>query len=46
MRSAISSPEAPGDVAVEHGDVVGVDAQSFQSGVAVASDVGSDRLEA
>jgi hypothetical protein len=36
----------PGNVAVEHGDVVGVDAQQLQSGVAVAGDVGGDRLQA
>ena len=36
----------PGDVAVEDGDVVGVDAQQLQSGVAVAGDVGGDRLQA
>src|SRR5690606_35744941 len=34
-----------GDVAVEHRDVVRVDAQEFQRGVAVARDVGGDRLE-
>ena len=36
----------PGNVAVEDGDVVGVDAQQFQRGVAVASDVGRDRCQA
>ena len=36
----------PGDVAVEDGDVVGVGAQQLQSGVAVAGDVGRDRLQA
>ena len=36
----------PGDVAVEDGDVVGVDAQQLQSGVAVARDVGRDRFQA
>ena len=36
----------PGDVAVEDGDVVGVDAQQLQSGVAVTGDVGRDRLQA
>jgi hypothetical protein len=35
-----------GDVAVEDGDVVGVDAQQFQSGVSVAGDVCRDRLQA
>ena len=35
----------PGDVAVEDGDVVGVDAQQLQSGVAVTGDVGRDRLQ-
>ena len=35
-----------GDVAVEDGDVVGVDAQQLQSGVAVAGDVGRDRFQA
>ena len=46
MRSAISSPGGPGDVAVEDGDVVGVDAQQLQSGVAVTGDVGGDRFQA
>ena len=36
----------PGDVAVEDGDVVGVDAQQLQRRVAVAGDVGGDRLQA
>ena len=36
----------PGDVAVEDGDVVGVDAQQLQSGVAVTGDVGRDRFQA
>ena len=36
----------PGDVAVEDGDVVGVDAQQLQGGVAVAGDVGGDRFQA
>ena len=36
----------PGDVAVEDGDVVGVDAQQSQSGVAVTCDVCCDRLQA
>ena len=36
----------PGDVAVEDGDVVGVDAQQLQRGVAVAGDVGGDRFQA
>ena len=35
-----------GDVAVEDGDVVGVDAQQLQRGVAVTGDVGGDRLQA
>ena len=35
-----------GDVAIEDGDVVGVDAQQFQRGAAVSGDVGRDRLEA
>ena len=35
-----------GDVAVEDGDVVGVDAQQLPSSVAVAGDVGRDRFEA
>jgi hypothetical protein len=34
-----------GDVAVEDGDVVGVDAQQFQSGVAVTGDVCRDRVQ-
>ena len=46
MRLAISSPVGPGDVAVEDGDVVGVDAQQLQSGVAVTCDVGRDRFQA
>ena len=35
-----------GDVAVEDGDVVGVDAQQLQSGVTVTGDVGRDRFQA
>ena len=35
-----------GDVTVEDGDVVGVDAQQPQRGVAVARDVGRDRFQA
>ena len=35
-----------GNVSVEDGDVVGVDAQQFQSGIAVTRDVCRDRLEA
>ena len=35
-----------GNVAVEDGDVVGVDAQQLQRGVAVTGDVGRDRFEA
>ncbi len=35
-----------GDVAVKHGDVIGVDAKQLQRGVAVGSDVGGDRLQA
>jgi hypothetical protein len=35
-----------GDVAVEHRDVVGVHAQQLQRAVAVAGDVGRDRLQA
>src|SRR5213078_848369 len=35
-----------GDVAVEDGDVVGVDAQQLQRGVAVTGDVGRDRFQA
>ena len=46
MRSAISSPVGPGDVPVEDGDVVGVDAQQLQSGVAVTCDVRRDRFQA
>jgi hypothetical protein len=34
-----------GDVAVEDGDVVGVAGQQLQGGVAVAGDVGGDRLQ-
>jgi hypothetical protein len=44
MRSAILSSEGARDVAVEDGDVVGVDAQQLQSGVTVTVDVGGDRL--
>ncbi len=36
----------PGDVAVEDGDVIGVDAQQFQGGVAVTRDVGGDGVQA
>jgi hypothetical protein len=36
----------PGDVAVEDGEVVGVDAQQLQRGVAVTCDVGRDRFQA
>ena len=36
----------PGDVSVEDGDVVGVDAQQLQRRVAVAGDVGRDRFQA
>ena len=46
MRLAISSPEGAGDIAVEDGDVVGVDAQQLQRGVAVTGDVGGDRFQA
>jgi hypothetical protein len=35
-----------GDVSVEDGDVVGVDAQQLQSGVAVTRDVCGDRFQA
>ena len=35
-----------GDVSVEDGDVVGVDAQQLQSAVTVAGDVGRDRFQA
>ena len=35
-----------GDVPIEDGDVVGVDAQQLQRGVPVAGDVGRDRFEA
>ena len=34
-----------GDVAIEHRDVVAVDAQQLQPGVAIAGDVGGDRLQ-
>ena len=46
MRSAISSPVVSGDVSVEDGDVVGVDLQQLQSGVAVTCDVCRDRFQA
>jgi hypothetical protein len=36
----------PGDIAVEDGDVVGVDAQQLQRDVAVTGDVRRDRLQA
>ena len=36
----------PGNVPVEDGDVVGVDAQQLQGGVAVTGDVGGDRFQA
>jgi hypothetical protein len=36
----------PGDVSVQHGDVVGVDAQQRQRRVAVTGDVCRDRLQA
>src|SRR5439155_10950178 len=35
-----------GNVSVEDGDVVGVDAQQLQSGIAVSCDVGGDRFQA
>ena len=35
-----------GNVSVEHGDVVGVDAQQLESSVAVTGDVCRDRLQA
>jgi hypothetical protein len=34
-----------GDIAVENGDVIGVDAQQLESGVAVACDVRRDRFK-
>jgi hypothetical protein len=34
-----------GDVAVEHHEVVGVDAEQFQGGLPVPGDVGGDRLQ-
>ena len=36
----------PGDVAGEDGEVVGVDAQQLQRGVAVTGDIRGDRLQA
>ena len=36
----------PRNVAVEHGDVVGVDARQLKRGVAVTGDVRRDRLQA
>jgi hypothetical protein len=36
----------PGNVAVEDGDVVAVDAQQFQRRIAVTGDVGRDRVQA
>ena len=39
-------PGRPGNVSVQHGDVIGVETQQLQSGVAVAGDVRGDRLEA
>ena len=38
MRSAISSPVGSGDIPVEDGDVVGVEAQQLQGGIAVTCD--------
>ena len=35
----------PGNVAVEDGDVVGVDVQELEGGVTVTGDVGRDRLQ-
>ena len=46
MCLAISSPVGPGNVSVEDGEVVGVDAQQLQSGAAVTCDVGRDRFQA
>ena len=46
MRSATSSPVRSGNVPVEDGDVVGVDAQQLESGVAVNGDVCRDRFQA
>ena len=46
MCLAISSPVGPGNVSVEDGDVVGVDAQQPQSGLAVTCDVCRDRFQA
>jgi len=34
-----------GDVSVEDGDVVGIDAQQLKSGVTVTGQVGRDRLQ-
>jgi hypothetical protein len=44
LRDLVSG--GPGDVPVEDGDVVGVDAQQLQSDVAVTCDVCGDRFEA
>ena len=46
MCLAISSPDGPGNIAVEDGDVVGVDAQQLESGGSVTCDVGGDRFQA
>ena len=46
MRSGDLVAGGPGDVAVEDGDVVGVDGQQLQRGVAVARDVRRDRFQA
>ena len=46
MARPISSARGAGDVAVEDGDVIGVDAQELQSGVAVTRDVRGDCFEA
>ena len=53
-HAAAGGDDAPGDlvtgrsgnVPVEDGDVVGVDAQQLQGGVAVTGDVGGDRFQA
>ncbi len=46
MRLAISSPEGSGNISIEHGDVVCVDAQQLHSSVAVTGDIRRDRCQA
>jgi hypothetical protein len=45
IRRAISSPEGPGMSRSRTARSVGVDAEQFQGGVAVAGDIGGDRFQ-